>query len=83
MPQPASNWMLINLHFTGESGMLGKELQRLKGLWKGKAGGHETRGAEGTEKRVPGAGGINTVGVSMVGWRIEKSGCCAPNSSSS
>lgn len=31
MQQPGSNWMLINLHFTGESGILGKKkLQRLK-----------------------------------------------------
>lgn len=47
MPQPASNWMLINLHFTGESGMLGKKLQRLKGLWKRESwgpGGPRSRG---------------------------------------
>ena len=31
MQQPGSNWMLINLHVTGESGILGKKkLQRLK-----------------------------------------------------
>lgn len=34
MQQPGSNWMVINLHFTGESEMLGKKLQRLKGLWR-------------------------------------------------
>lgn len=33
MQQPGSNWMLINLHFTEESGILGKKkAAKIKGL---------------------------------------------------
>lgn len=49
MQQPVSNWMLINLHSTRESGMLGEKLGRLKAPEEGKAGGRGDRRAEGEE----------------------------------
>lgn len=69
--------MLIHLHFTKESGILGwgGEAAKIKGLMeKGQLGARREHGADRAEKRMPEAVGINGASVDVVRLKIARSG---------